>query len=147
MNYELLYTLANGLAVLCWLPLFLAPRSAFTARWTASPAVPLVFALAYAALVPVMLTSEGAGGMESLEALRRGFSHDAVLLLAWVHYLCFDMVVGFWELRDSRRLGLSPFLVLPCLVFTLMLGPVGLLMYCGLRLATRGSLRFELPAS
>lgn len=147
MNYELLYSLANATAAVCWLPLVFAPRSAFTSRYTATPIAPLVFALVYAALTVRMLTGDGDGGMGSLAMLRRGFEQDPVLLLAWVHYLSFDMMVGFWELRDSRRLGLNPWLVAPCLVFTFLLGPVGLLLYCGLRLATRGSLSFDVDGA
>ena len=146
MDYELLYTLANGAAGACWLPLLLAPRSRFTERWTASPLPPLVFAVVYAVLVVVMVTGPGEGSMASLASLRRGFERDPVLLLAWVHYLCFDMMVGFWEVRDSRRLGLSPWLVAPCLLLTFLLGPLGLLLYLGLRLASRGSLRFDVGA-
>ena len=142
MPYETLFTVANALAALCWLPLLLAPRSGFTKRYTSTPLAPMAFAVVYAALVGVMLTADGDGGMDSLASLRRGFESDAVLLLAWVHYLSFDMMVGFWMSRDSRRLELSPWLVLPCLVFTLMLGPVGLLLYTALRFASRGTLRF-----
>ncbi len=146
MDYELLYSSANATAALCWLPLVFAPRSRFTERYTATPAAPLAFAVVYAALTVLMLAGDGDGGMDSLASLRRGFAQDPVLLLAWVHYLSFDMMVGFWELRDSRRLGLNPWLVAPCLVFTFMLGPIGLLLYCGLRLASRGSLRFDVEA-
>ena len=140
-------TTANALALLCWLPLILAPRSRLSTRLTATPLLPLGFALVYVVLVGVMLAVPGTGGMDSLASLREGFSRDAVLLLAWVHYLSFDMFVGFWELRDSRRLDLSPWLVAPCLVLTLMLGPSGLLAYCLLRRILRGSVAFTLPPS
>lgn len=143
IDYELLFTIANAAAVVCWLPLLLAPRSAFTQRYTATPLAPLVFALAYAVLVVVMFAGPGDGSMNSLATLRRGFERDPVLLLAWVHYLCFDMMIGFWELRDSRRLDLNPWAVAPCLFLTFMLGPLGLLLYMILRLARRGTARFD----
>lgn len=143
MSYELLFTVANATASLCWLPLVLAPRSDFTRRYTDTPAVPAIFGLLYVALLVVMFATPGEGGMQSLDALRTAFLRDPVLLLAWVHYLCFDMMVGFWELRDSRRLGLNPWLVAPCLVGTFAFGPFGLCLYLALRLAIRGTLRFE----
>lgn len=146
MSWELAYTVANAVALLAWAPLLLAPRSRLTRAYTATPLVPAGFALVYAVLVAVMLTGDGEGSMASLAALRSGFASDPVLLLAWVHYLCFDLLIGFWEVRDSTRLGLSPWAVAPCLVCTLMLGPVGLLLYLALRLARRGSLRFDLDA-
>jgi len=146
LSYELLFTIANGLATVCWLPLVFAPRSAFTQRFVATPLAPLGFAVAYLALVVVMFATPGEGSMGSLADLRVGFQRDSVLLLAWVHYLSFDMMVGMWEVRDSTRLGLSPWRVAPCLVFTFLLGPVGLLLYMLLRFVRRRSLRFDAEA-
>ena len=57
------------------------------------------------------------------------------MLVGWVHYLVFDLFVGAWIVRDARRRGIHHGLVLPCLFFTLMLGPIGLLLYAGLRFA------------
>jgi hypothetical protein len=51
--------------------------------------------------------------------------------------LCFDLFIGSWEVRDAQRLGIHHLLVIPCLVFTFMLGPVGLLAYLLLRFAVR----------
>ena len=143
MDWEILFSVANGSALLCWLPLLLLPRSRVTRALLDVPWLPLAYAAIYAVLVVVMLVGQGEGGMGSLADLRLAFERDAVLLLAWVHYLSFDMLVGYGILRDSQRLGLHHGLVAPCLLFTFMLGPLGLLMYAGLRLATRGSLRFD----
>lgn len=143
MTWETAYTLANSLALVAWLPLFFAPRAAVTQRYAATPAAPLVFAVLYTALVPVMVLGDGGGGMESLEALRPGFDRDPVLLLAWTHYLCFDLFVGQWAVRDSARLGLNPWLVAPCLVLIFLLGPLGLLLYLGLRAASGEGLRID----
>lgn len=147
MTYETLFTLANGLAALCWLPLIVAPGHRLTARLAGSPLAPGLFGLVYAALLVVMITGDGEGGMDSLAAVRQGFEQDAVLLLGWVHYLCFDLMVGMWEYRDSRRLGLSPLWVAPCLLFTFLLGPVGLLAYLGLRWVRAGAVRLPPPAA
>lgn len=143
LSYELVFTLANSLAGMCWLPLIFAPRAAFTQKFVATPLAPLGFAVAYLALVGVMVATPGEGSMGSLADLRVGFQRDSVLLLAWVHYLSFDLMVGMWEVRDSTRLGLSPWQVAPCLVFTFLLGPVGLILYMVLRVVWRGSLRFD----
>jgi hypothetical protein len=145
MDWELAYMLANATATAAWLPLLLAPRSRFTRAFTATPLAPLALALAYVALTFVMLAGDGGGSMASLAQLRVGFASDPVLLLAWVHYLSFDLLVGFWEVRDSARQRLSVWAVAPCLLLTFLLGPAGLALYLGLRLAQRGSLRFDLP--
>ena len=63
------------------------------------------------------------------------FSNRWVLLAGWIHYLCFDLFIGSWQVRDSRAHGISHWLVIPCLFFTFMFGPVGLLLYFALRTA------------
>ncbi len=47
--------------------------------------------------------------------------------------LVFDLFVGAWEVRDAQRRGIAHGFVVPCLVFTLMLGPIGLFLYLVLR--------------
>jgi len=59
----------------------------------------------------------------------RLFSDPWVLLAGWVHYLAFDLVVGARVARDAVERGVSRWLVVPCLVLTLMFGPAGFLAY------------------
>ncbi len=67
----------------------------------------------------------------------RLFALPQVLLAGWVHYLAFDLFTGSWEARDAVRLGISRWLVAPCLVLTFLFGPVGLALYLLLRLVLR----------
>jgi hypothetical protein len=48
--------------------------------------------------------------------------------------------------RDARTRGISHWLVVPCLFLTFMFGPVGWLLYMGLR-TWRGVSPFEAAAS
>jgi len=79
----------------------------------------------------------GGGNFSSLAGVRTLFESDYALLGGWIHYLVFDLFIGAWEVRDAQRLRINHFLVIPCLFFTLMAGPVGLLMYFILRWALR----------
>jgi hypothetical protein len=56
-----------------------------------------------------------------------------VLLAGWVHYLFFDLFVGSFEVRDAQRHAISHVILLPCLLFTFMLGPIGFLLYLVVR--------------
>ncbi len=58
----------------------------------------------------------------------RLFENPYLLLAGWVHFLAFDLLVGAWEVRDARRVGITHLLVVPCLLLTFMAGPVGLLL-------------------
>lgn len=77
------------------------------------------------------------GGFGALADVAGLFESPYLLLAGWVHFLAFDLFVGAWEVRDARRIGIAHLLVMPCLVLTFMLGPVGLLLYLGLRVAWR----------
>ncbi len=61
------------------------------------------------------------------------FSNRWVLLAGWIHYLCFDLFIGSWQVRDAAANNISHWLVIPCLFLTFMFGPVGLLLYFALR--------------
>ena len=53
--------------------------------------------------------------------------------IAWVHFLAFDLFVGRWAYLDSLERSISAWVMAPVLFFTLMLGPIGFLLYLGLR--------------
>ena len=105
----------------------------------ASILLPGLLAVAYATLIVRALSAGTAdlSGFGSLKSVRGMFVDDEVMLAAWIHYLAFDLFIGAWEVRDARELGIHHLLVVPCLFFTFMLGPVGMLMYLVLRLAAR----------
>ncbi len=134
MNLELWFSIAGTIVLPCWILLAIAP----TWRWTqrlATFVVPLLIAALYVAL---LLHPRSAGaGFGSLAQVGRLFSSPYALLAGWIHYLAFDLFTGAWEARDAASLGISRWLVLPCLFLTFMFGPVGLALYLLLRLAMR----------
>ncbi|AMJ66496.1 ABA4-like family protein [Hymenobacter sp. PAMC 26628] len=132
---DFLFSLANPAALLGWALLVLAPRSRFTKALVLNGALPLGLAASYAALLAAHYLGPhgGAGGFGSLAQVAALFRDPWALLAGWVHYLCFDLWTGAWEVRDAQRRGLPHALVVPALVLTFLFGPVGLLLYCGLR--------------
>lgn len=126
---ERAFGLGGLLAMAGWAALALSPPGR---RWT--PRVwrltgwwlPLVLALAYAALIAVHW---GPGGFGSLAEVRTLFERDGLLAAGWIHYLAFDLFVGTWIARDAAARGLPHVLVLPCLLLTFLFGPIGLLLY------------------
>ena len=132
---DFLFTLANPLALLGWALLVLAPRWRGTKTLVLSGAWPAGLALAYAALIAAhYLGPHGAeGGFGSLQQVAALFQNPWALLAGWVHYLCFDLFVGAWEVRDAQRRGVPHWALVPALGFTFLVGPVGLLVYFGVR--------------
>jgi len=136
MDMETLFTVCNFAPIPLWLLLVFAPGWKGTGIIVHSMVIPMVLAVVYLVLMAQAL-ADTAGDFNSLAGVRELFSADEALLAGWVHYLVFDLFVGAWEVRDARRLGIQHLLVVPCLFFTLMAGPVGLLMYFALRWVLR----------
>jgi hypothetical protein len=133
---DLLFSVANPLALLGWALLILAPRWCGTRAVVLSGALPLLLAAAYAGLIAYQMLAHPVpgGGFGSLGEVAALFRSPWALLAGWVHYLCFDMWTGAWEVRDAQRRGVPHGLLVPCLVLTFLLGPVGFLLYFGVRL-------------
>jgi hypothetical protein len=56
-------------------------------------------------------------------------------IIAWVHFLAFDLFVGRWIYLDSQERHISAWLMAPVLFLTLMVGPAGFLLYVFIRSA------------
>ena len=115
-----------------WLLLIFLPRWKYSASVISAVVIPTLLALLYAWLSLVHLNSTD-GGFGSLAEVRLLFSNDFLLLAGWIHYLAFDLFIGSWEIRDSQKQGIHHFAVIPCLILTFLLGPVGLLCYLAIR--------------
>ncbi len=134
---EPLFSLANALALPGWALLVLAPRWRGTQALVLRGGWPLGLAALYAVFIAGHYLGErgGEGGFGSLAQVALLFQDPWALLAGWVHYLCFDLWVGAWEVRDAQRRGVPHGAVVPALVLTFLLGPVGLLVYLGVRAA------------
>jgi hypothetical protein len=136
MTWATLFSLANGIALVSWATLIVAPR------WAALLAlirygVIVLFCIAYAALVLLFFFRIEGGGFGTLLEVRALFASDPALLAGWLHYLAFDLFVGLWIAERADARGLNRFIQAPLLFATFMFGPIGLLMAIGLNLAPR----------
>jgi len=132
------FLVCNYAVLLPWALLIGFPTSPWTTRIVHSMAIPVLLAAVYVWAFAALPQLPAGGGFASLEGVMKLFSDPYAVLAGWVHYLVFDLFIGAWELRDSQRLGIAHRYVVPCLLFTLMLGPIGLGLYLLLRLALRG---------
>jgi hypothetical protein len=121
--------------MLGWLMLLVAPRWVGTRRLVLSGALPLGFAVVYALVILVhyMGPQANLGGFSSLADVALLFQDPWALLAGWVHYLSFDLAVGAWSVRDAHRRAVPHGLLIPCLLFTFLFGPFGLLLYALVR--------------
>lgn len=133
MNAADTFSFVNLIVLPAWLMLIFLPRSRWT-RIVAAYAVPAALGIVYLTLLVMNKPPEGAG-FGSIAQVERLFSSQWLLLAGWVHYLAFDLFIGAWEVRDATRLGIRHWFVVPCLLLTFLIGPVGLLAYFIVRLA------------
>jgi hypothetical protein len=127
MTAEAVFSIVNLVAVAGWILLIAAPRNRRAAT-VAGTIIPLLLAALYVALLTVHW-GERRGGFSTLHGVSDLFSNEWLLLAGWVHYLAFDLFVGTWETRDALVLGISRWLVVPCLLLTFLFGPAGWLAY------------------
>ena len=126
---ETTFLAAHAVAFVGWAALFALTwigrrRAILCARWAAVPLclLYLFFFLTHVGAVP---TDSG----YTLAAVGRAFDKPVLLLVGWIHYLVLDLWVGSWEAEHSETAGLSHAALLPCLFATMMIGPLGLLLY------------------
>jgi len=142
MDLEQIFSLAGALATVGWLLLAFVPKRQLSVH-VAGVFIPLILAAMYLYFI-VMHIRGAEGGFGSLADVAKLFSRPELLLAGWIHYLCFDLFIGAWEVRDSQLHGIPHLVVIPCLLMTFLLGPIGLLFYILIRSAKLK--RLEAPA-
>lgn len=127
--YETLYTVANVAVLPAWLMLGIAPEHPLTRKLVRSGLYSLAYCVAYVALFVVLVASGRAGSMARLADIQAGFQTPAFALLGWVHYIAFDLLVGVKVREEANELGKSRLFLAPILFMTLLLGPLGFLLW------------------
>jgi hypothetical protein len=141
MNWDMIFGLANAWALLGWVILALAPKRAIIAPFVFFAGSVLLACLYAGLIIPLMagLISDGgptgrpAADLTSLAGVMALFDSPGGATIGWIHYLAFDLFVGTWISRNADAHKISRWLQLPILFFTLMAGPIGLLLYLLLR--------------
>lgn len=136
MNWETLLGFANGLALVMWAVLILAPRGELARSAIFYAGIGLL-CLIYTVGFAMLMGQTGSGLAEidftSIDGLRAIFASDAALVIGWTHYLAFDLFVGLWIARDADAKQFSRLWQAPVLLLTLLAGPIGLLVWLVVR--------------
>ena len=137
MQLSSLFQLTNSLALAGWVWLtiwqFLPSILRQQTRWLGL-LLPLLLSILYAATILVHFTA-ASGGFDTLENVMALFDHPGVTLAGWVHYLAFDLFVGWCIANDAFRHTVNRFVVIPCFLCTFLFGPIGLILYAAIRLS------------
>ncbi len=143
MPLEALFKAANYVVIPFWLMLIVAPRWSWTRRLVHGPVVVLLLTPIYAYMLFGYAPAPEGMAFSTLYGVMIGFSAPQIVVAGWIHYLIFDLFIGAWETRDAQRRGVPHLLVVPCLIVTLMIGPVGLLLYVLVRFFSKRVLEYD----
>jgi hypothetical protein len=129
-----LFEITFWLTVPFWGLMIFAPKWSGTARIASSPliAVPplVVYGVLVAAHLPELWATMSSPDLTTLRAfLETSWGASAI----WAQVLAWDLLIGAWMYRESRRLGLHPLLMGPLLVFTIILSPFGFGLFLAIR--------------
>ena len=150
LKLEKLILLGGLTAAECWdflsivLPTWLL--MIFLPRWSWTPTLtlvaPILLSVVYAlGIFSLILFPQDPDApvldAASLEGIVTGFTNHNIVFIGWVHFLVFDALVGRMILLDSLERNASTMLhisvVVPSLIFCVLLGPVGFVLYMILR--------------
>ncbi len=148
MDWGVAFNAVNLLALIAWIGLIALPRWPFLLSALTYLGVGLL-CLIYAGLLIGTLSGffeagEGGADLTTIAGVRAIFSSDIGVVIGWTHYLAFDLFVGLWIARDADAKFFSRWMQAPILLATFIAGPLGLLIWLGVReprARSRGRLR------
>lgn len=132
MTIEQLFSISSMLAMLGWVILLASPLIPRAAQIASGVIIPGLLSIIYAALI-LAFWSRSEGGFDNLAGVMQLFTFQEAALAGWIHFLAFDLFLGAWEVRTAKKEGIPFYLVIPCMALTFMFGPIGFLLFLGLR--------------
>lgn len=129
MTADSLFTICNAIALLGWIVIIVISPFWFEFDKAIIGIVITLFATLYACLLIAYFNFRSTGDFSNLDSLMVLFSDKRMVLAGWVHYLAFDLMTGVWIKKNAVKHNISHAAIIPCLLFTFMLGPLGLLIY------------------
>jgi hypothetical protein len=127
---QTLFTIFNLAVLPFWLLVIFLPGWSVTRRVAGSLWIVLPLLVVY-----LVLMLPNLGGVLpllielNLDRIAEVLGRPEGTLVAWVHFLAFDLFVGRWIYLDAQERRVPWWLSSPVLFLTLMVGPFGLLSY------------------
>jgi glucan phosphoethanolaminetransferase (alkaline phosphatase superfamily) len=134
MNLDTLFNVTCGIAAIGWIILlFISP---FWSRWDKVLVAIIITipALTYTYLNFINFEHDMLSKFSTLNGVQSLFQNKALVLAAWEHFLAFDLIVAVWIKKNSLKHGISHWLIIPALIMTCLLGPLGFLIYLLIRI-------------
>jgi heme A synthase len=129
MTPDSIFSICNSIALIGWIILITVSPFWFDTDKLLIGIIVTLFAIVYAWCISQSFAAGDVEKFSTLDGVMSLFTNKMAVTAGWVHYLAFDLMTGIWIKKNSMKYGISHWFIVPCLLFTFMLGPVGLLMY------------------
>ncbi len=128
MSASTIFSFGNSFVLLGWILLVFLPDWKYT-QVVILNGIVVFFSILYSYLLGRDIGSFDPNSFSTLANVKILFQNDDAVAAGWLHYLAFDLFVGAYIVRDSRKLAISRWIYTPILPFAFMFGPVGYLIY------------------
>lgn len=133
MSPETIFSLCNTIALVAWLILLIASPFWFYTDKLLIGIVITLFAIVYTWLLASTFQFSDMEKFSTLDGVMELFTSKIAVTTAWIHFLAFDLMTGIWIKKNAQKHNINHWILIPCLFFTFMIGPVGLLLYLLIR--------------
>lgn len=134
MTPSIVFQICSTLVLPQWLLMIFIPRWHITRWLVRSKLIPVLLAVIYLFYIVHLFSVGSLQSFNTLAGVKALFGNEQLLLAGWIHYLAFDLFIGGWEWQNSQNRHVPHSMVVPSLIFTFLLGPVGLLFYLTVRI-------------
>ncbi len=128
MNAASLFSFGNSFVLLGWVLLIFVPNWKYTQTIIISGII-VLFSVLYSYMILKDIGNFDPNSFSTLANVKALFTQDDAVAAGWLHYLAFDLFVGAYIVRKSKKLGIPRLLYTITLPFTFMFGPIGFLIY------------------
>ena len=88
-----------------------------------------LFAIVYAWLIFQVFGPGDFEKFSSLNGVMELFTDKTAVTAGWIHYLAIDLLTGIWIKKNAQKYNINHLILIPCLLVTFMLAPIGFLLY------------------
>ncbi len=134
MENSTLFLIMSALSGIGWLLLILISPCWKSADKAVMGVIVLLLSSAYCYFNFANLNE--VGGLTAFfnyEGIQRVFANAGLQLAAWAHILALDLVAGVWMLHNARLNKIRHLVMVPVYLVTIVLGPLGLILYMVIR--------------
>jgi hypothetical protein len=128
MNPAAVFNFGNTFVLLGWILLIVVPNWKYTQTLVLNGVI-FLLGLIYTFLIMKDIGSFDPSSFNSLANVKALFQSDEAVAAGWMHYLAFDLFVGAYIVRESKKIGFSRLIYSLILPFAFMFGPIGYIIF------------------